>query len=120
MNTATQDQVAKVLLTCGTEAQQREALLYAFGLLPKEQSLGSNWFLSAAPLEDGWYWRKEIDSPISPIIVKVVTGIMVDICETKDGTPYIAPNCDFQDYWFNGPIEVPVNDKIEHWDCRGI
>lgn len=71
----------------------------------------SNWFISAAPLENGWYWRKDIEdcSDEDKHIIEVYNGLMYD---TMPMTTYGAPlvifeNSDFQDYWFSGPIEIP-------------
>lgn len=105
----TEDQIVKILLTKGTEAQKQEALLHILGIPTEVQTPKSKWFLSDCSLEDGWYWRRHYIGDMFPDIVEVRNGAILSKKPSMsyEGEFVVFENYDFQDYWFSGPIEVP-------------
>ena len=79
----------------------------------------SNWFQGNPSIEDGYYWRKEINDSTPAILGYVGNGAMADMSIDDEGTTYLEPNFDLQDYIFSGPLECPPDNK-EHWDCVGF
>ena len=66
-----------------------------------------NWFQGDPSIEDGYYWRKDINSTLFPIIVEITFGNIVDVVVNSGGITTIAPNHNLQDYMFSGPLECP-------------